>query len=338
MQVGSAADANRLTITSLFETGAVVNPNNLLLLYRLMLRIRTSENRLIKLFADGEVPGFIHLSIGQEAVAAGVTSALGAGDSITTTHRGHGHVIARGLDLDRFFQEVMGKAGGICSGHGGSMHVADMALGVLGANGIVGGGLAIALGSALAHKVRATNGVAVAFFGDGAMAEGVLHETLNLAALWKLPLVLVCENNGWSEFSPTSRQFAGDLEKMAAVFGIEYLRVDGDRVSNVADAAAVAVAYARSHGTYVVECITHRVRGHFEGDPQKYRDAQEIEALNQYDPLVLAETELAQAGIHEATLRTIGGEIVAEVDAAIDRARAAPLPDFTAALQSVYAT
>ncbi len=315
-----------------------MDPSKLLPLYRVMLRIRASENRLIKLFADGDVPGFIHLSIGQEAVAAGVASALAAGDSIATTHRGHGHVIARGLDLDGFFQEVMGKAGGICRGHGGSMHVADMRLGVLGANGIVGGGLAIALGSALAHGVRSTGGVAVAFFGDGAMAEGVLHETLNLAALWKLSLVLVCENNGWSEFSPTARQFAGDLATMATGFGLQYVRVDGDRVWEVAQAADVAVAHARENGPYVMECITHRVRGHFEGDPQKYRGSQEIDSLDQYDPVALAAAALVHAGIDDGTLQIIAAEIDAEVDAAVDRARGAPLPDFKAALGSVYAT
>src|SRR4051794_1274144 len=189
-------------------------------LYRVMARIRAAENHLIKLFADSEVPGFIHLSIGQEAVAAGVMAALEPRDTIATTHRGHGHVIARGIDLGLFFKKVMGKAGGVCRGRGGSMHIADLSLGVLGANGIVGAGIPIAMGSAVAHSVRKTGGVAVVFFGDGAMAEGVLHETLNLAALWRLPLVLVCENNGWSEFSPTSRQFSGTLRGLAAAFGI----------------------------------------------------------------------------------------------------------------------
>jgi TPP-dependent pyruvate/acetoin dehydrogenase alpha subunit len=314
-----------------------IESDALLALYRVMLRIRAAENRLVKLFADGEVPGFIHLSIGQEAVAAGVTSVLRPNDSIATTHRGHGHVIGRGLDLTLFFKEVMGKAGGICRGHGGSMHVADMSLGILGANGIVGAGVPIALGSALAHKLRLTGGVAVAFFGDGAMAEGVLHESLNLAELWKLPLVLVCENNGWSEFSPTSRQFSGTLEGMAAAFRTAYSRVDGNDVRAVAEGAEVGVAHARSTAPFVLECVTHRGRGHFEGDPQSYRSAQEMMELEAHDPLVIAAAALEEAGIDDMSLARIAREIDADVGAAIDAARMAPSPDFNDALSGVYA-
>lgn len=185
-----------------------VQAEGLAALYRTMSLIRHVETALTRLFANGEVPGFIHLSIGQEAVAAGVAGVLLPQDSLATTHRGHGHVLARGMDVAGFMKEIMGREGGLCKGRGGSMHVADLSLGILGANGIVGAGIPIALGSAMAHRARKTGGVAVAFFGDGAMAEGVLHETLNMAALWKCPLLLVCENNGWSEFSPTSRQFA----------------------------------------------------------------------------------------------------------------------------------
>jgi pyruvate dehydrogenase E1 component alpha subunit len=247
-------------------------------------------------------------------------------------------VIARGLDLDSFFQEVMGKAGGICQGRGGSMHVADMALGILGANGIVGAGLPIALGSALAHQVRKTGAIAVVFFGDGAMCEGVLYESLNLAALWQLPLVLVCENNGWSEFSPTARQFSGKLAAIAGAFGVRYVYADGDNVADVADAAAAAVAHARSHhGPYVVECVTHRVRGHFEGDPQKYRSTHEIDSLKRHDPLVRAAALLVAAGVDHTSLAAIADDIRSDVSAAIERARTAPVPDFEAALTAVYA-
>ncbi|MFP3941200.1 MAG: thiamine pyrophosphate-dependent enzyme [Thermoanaerobaculia bacterium] len=204
-----------------------------------MLRIRRVEERLAGLFADGEVPGFIHLSIGQEAIAAGVASALDPADTIASTHRGHGHALAKGVALDAFFMEIMGRDTGVCRGRGGSMHVADMSVGMLGANGIVGAGIPLAVGSALAHQTRHTGGVAAAFFGDGALAEGVLHESLNLAALWKLPMLFVCENNGWSEFSPTARQFVANVRELAAAFGIESERVDGN------DAAAVAQAAAR---------------------------------------------------------------------------------------------
>lgn len=318
-------------------TGKSQPEARLLGLYGEMRRIREVENTLVKLFADSEVPGFIHLSIGQEGVAAGVASALLPQDTLATTHRGHGHVLARGLDLDLFFREIMGKAGGICAGRGGSMHVSDMALGIIGANGIVGAGIPIALGSALAHDVKGNSGIAVAFFGDGAMAEGVLHETMNLASLWKLPLLLVCENNGWSEFSPTSRQFVARLEALAAAFGLRYAQADGADVLQVADRAGeLAVGLRAGQGAAVLECSTKRVRGHYEGDPQKYRDAAEIESLTQSDPLLAARARLLAQGIAESELQRIDDRVAAEVLGAVERARADVLPDFEAALRDVY--
>lgn len=309
----------------------------LLVLNRTMLLIRTVEESLIKLFSDSEVPGFIHLSVGQEAIAAGVMAALDERDSMATTHRGHGHVLARGLDLDLFFKEIMGKAGGICGGRGGSMHVADMRLGILGANGIVGAGVPIALGSALAHSVRGTGGVAVVFFGDGAMAEGVLHETLNIAALWKMPLLLVCENNGWSEFSPTALQFAAQLKDLAAAFAISYSKVDGSDVEAVADAAASLVRDIRGGGgACVLECVTHRVRGHYEGDPQKYRDAGELTAGADADPLKHSRKVLLARGVKAQVLDAAAAEVEALVQAAIGRAREDVLPEFDAAFADVY--
>jgi len=306
-------------------------------LYRTMLLIRHVEESLVKLFSDSEVPGFIHLSLGQEGVAAGVMFALDARDSMATTHRGHGHVLARGLDLDLFFKEIMGKAGGVCGGRGGSMHVADMQMGILGANGIVGAGIPIALGSALAHQVRGTGGVAVVFFGDGAMAEGVLHETLNIASLWKLPLLLVCENNGWSEFSPTALQFAAKLEDLAAAFHIPHKLVEGNDVSAVADAAALAVKSLRTGaGAQVLECVTHRVRGHYEGDPQKYRDAAELSASIEADPIQRTRAALLRAGQQASSLDAMEQEVLASVQAAVGRARADVQPEFEAAFADVY--
>lgn len=305
-----------------------------LALYRTMTLVRQVELALSRLFADSEVPGFIHLSVGQEAVAAGIASALGSQDSLATTHRGHGHVLARGIDVEGFFKEIMGRAGGLCQGRGGSMHVADLSLGILGANGIVGAGIPIALGSAMAHAVRQTQGVAVAFFGDGAMAEGVLHETLNMAALWRLPLLLVCENNGWSEFSPTSRQFAASLERLSGAFGIVHARVDGNDALAVSDAAREAVAALRAgNGPFVLECITHRVRGHFEGDPQKYRPSDEIETLAAHDPLARARATLLGSGVDA---EAVDAEAAACVEAAIAAARADALPSFEAAQGDVY--
>lgn len=309
----------------------------LLALNRTMLLIRSVEESLIKLFSDSEVPGFIHLSLGQEAVAAGVMAALDARDTMATTHRGHGHVLARGLDLDLFFREIMGKAGGICGGRGGSMHVADMRLGIIGANGIVGAGIPIALGSALAHSVRGSGGVAVVFFGDGAMAEGVLHETLNIAALWKMPLLLVCENNGWSEFSPTALQFAAQLKDLAGAFGIPHTQVDGSDVEAVAGAAAALVGEIRTGaGARVLECSTHRVRGHYEGDPQKYREAAELAAGAAADPLKHARKALLARGVKAQALDAAVTEIEAQVQAAIARAREDVLPEFEAAFADVY--
>jgi TPP-dependent pyruvate/acetoin dehydrogenase alpha subunit len=306
-------------------------------LYRTMLLVRQAETALTKLFADGEVPGFIHLSVGQEAIAAGVTSALAPGDTLATTHRGHGHVLARGLALDGFFKEIMGRAGGICQGRGGSMHVADTSLGILGANGIVGAGIPIALGSAIAQSVLASGGLAVSFFGDGAMAEGVLHETLNIAALWKMPLLLVCENNGWSEFSPTALQFAAQLKDLAGAFGIPHTQVDGSDVEAVAGAAAALVGEIRTGaGARVLECSTHRVRGHYEGDPQKYREVAELAAGAAADPLKHARKALLARGVKAQALDAAVAEIEAQVQAAIARAREDVLPEFEAAFADVY--
>lgn len=306
----------------------------LLKLYDSMSLIRLVETELSRLFANGEVPGFIHLSIGQEAVAVGVASALQSQDSLTTTHRGHGHVLARGMDVEGFMKEVMGREGGLCKGRGGSMHVADLSLGILGANGIVGAGIPIALGSAMAHQQRKTGGVAVAFFGDGAMAEGVLHETLNMATLWKCPLLLVCENNGWSEFSPTSRQFAGSLKKLADAFGVSFASVDGNDALAVSDAALKACEQLRSgNGPFVLECATTRVRGHYEGDSQKYRDTNELQAVHEHDPLIRARTALQAEGVDTESLDQANMQRVA---AAVEAARADALPSFESALRDVY--
>ncbi|KCB46610.1 thiamine pyrophosphate-dependent dehydrogenase E1 component subunit alpha [Bordetella hinzii] len=309
----------------------------LLALFRTMKTIRAVESSLVRLFADGEVPGFIHLSLGQEGVAAGVCSVLGADDTLATTHRGHGHVLARGLSLPAFFKEVMGREGGICRGRGGSMHVADMDLGILGANGIVGAGIPIAMGSAVAHQVRGNGAIAVAFFGDGAMAEGVLHETLNMARLWRLPLLLVCENNGWSEFSPSSRQLAFALRDLAGAFGIDYQAVDGnDAAAVAASAARAAERLRRGEGPAVLECATRRIRGHYEGDPQKYRAGEDLALEGEDDPLARTRAALRKAGVKEEVLAAQESEVDARVAQAIEAARADALPAYEAARLDVY--
>lgn len=307
-------------------------------LFRTMLTIREAELALARLFADGEVPGFIHLSVGQEGVAAGVCAALGARDSLASTHRGHGHAIARGIALDGFFAEVMGKASGICRGRGGSMHVADLARGMLGANGIVGAGAPIALGAALAHHTRQDGGVAVAFFGDGALAEGAMHETMNVAALWRLPLLLVCENNGWAEFSRTDTQVAARLSALAAAFGIPHREVDGNDVFGVAEAAAGAVeALRRGEGPFLLEARTRRWRGHYEGDPQRYRDPAEAAEASGHDPIARARARLLTEGAAEAELEAVEEAVREAVLAAVAAGRAAPEGEWAEARHGAYA-
>lgn len=310
---------------------------SLLDLYRRMATIRRAEERLSQLFADGEVPGFLHLSIGQEAVPVGVCAALERGDTVASTHRGHGHALAKGMALEGFFAEIMGRASGVCTGRGGSIHVADMRIGMLGANGIVGGGLPLATGSALAHQVKGRPNVAVAFFGDGAMAEGAFHECLNLAKLWRLPLLFVCENNGWGEFSPLERQFAAKLAALGAAFGVPHEEVDGTDVEAVAAAARRRVEPARrGEGPQILECCTVRWRGHYEGDPQKYRDALNLDAARGQDALALAAARLAAQGVGAERLAEIERAIAERIETAVAAARAAAEPGFDLAAADVY--
>lgn len=308
----------------------------LLQLYSQMMLIRRSEERLSTMFADGEVPGFIHLSIGQEAVSVGVMSALNGEDTIASTHRGHGHAIAKGLPLDGFFLELLARDEGLCRGRGGSMHVADMSVGMLGANGIVGAGLPIALGSAMAHQQLGRKAVAVAFFGDGALAEGVVHECLNLASLWKLPLLFVCENNGWSEFLPSSKQIAFKLGELVAAFHLHHVVVDGNDVAAVSAAAEKIVNEVRATGPAVLECVTTRVRGHFEGDAQKYRNPDEVAKLAERDPLRITAMQLQQLGVAETELAGAAEAVEQRVEAAVTAARGGRNPDFEAAKADVY--
>ena len=313
------------------------SPAELLRLYAGMRLIREVEQRLSLLFGDGEIPGFIHLSIGQEAVAVGVAGALRTDDTLASNHRGHGHAIAKGLELSRFFLEIMGRREGYCGGRGGSMHVADMAVGMLGANGIVGAGLPIAVGSALAHQLRKSGAIACVFFGDGALAEGVLHESFNMAALWKLPILFVCENNGWSEFSPAARQLATEPTRLAETFRIAAMCVDGNDVVAVRAAALAAIEAVRSDGgPRLIECSTTRVRGHFEGDPQKYRDPGEFDEIGRKDPLARAADELRTLDVSESEIAAIDEAARRRVDEAVAAARAGTAPEPGVALADVY--
>jgi pyruvate dehydrogenase E1 component alpha subunit len=307
-------------------------------LYGVMLRIRRVEETLSTLFAAKEIPGFIHLSSGQEAVPAGLAAHLRPTDTIAITHRGHGHALAKGVPLEAFFAEMLGRDTGICRGRGGSMHIADARVGMLGANGIVAGGLSIATGSALAHQLDARGAIAVACFGDGALAEGIVHECLNVAALWRLPCLFLCENNGWSEFTPTARQWSGRLAALAQAFDLPYAQVDG------VDALAVSAVAERLIGTLraggrpsVLECNVARFQGHFEGDPQKYRADDEKAALASRDPVRHARERLLASGIDAAELESLEAAVRAEIDTALATARAAPAPQFADAAADVYA-
>jgi 2-oxoisovalerate dehydrogenase E1 component len=301
---------------------------DLLELHRRMLVIRGFEERVAALYRDGEVPGFVHLSIGQEASAVGACWPLRPTDVITSTHRGHGHCLAKGLDPQRMFAELMGRDAGTNRGRGGSMHIADPAMGIFGANGIVAGGLPIAAGAAAAAQLRGDAGVAVAFFGDGAVAQGAFHEAVNLAAVWRLPVIFFCENNGYAEFSPAATQHAAPLERRATGYGVDYVAVDGNDVVATADAACDAVSAARDGtGPVIVEATTYRWHGHYEGDPQRYRSADEVLEWQRRDPLVVHAERLRRAGIGEDELASVAAVVASDLDEALAAARRLAAPD-----------
>jgi 2-oxoisovalerate dehydrogenase E1 component len=302
---------------------------------RRMLMIRGFEERVAALYRDGEVPGFVHLSTGQEASAVGACWPLGPADVITSTHRGHGHCLAKGLDPTGMFAELMGKDQGTNRGRGGSMHIADPKLGIFGANGIVAAGLPIAAGAATAAQLRGGGSVTVAFFGDGAVAQGAFHEALNLAAVWKLPVIFFCENNGYAEFSPASTQHAASLELRAAGYGIPYVAVDGNNVVAVATVMEDVVGAARDRsGPSVVEAATYRWHGHYEGDPERYRSPEELEEWRARDPLLINEALLLEAGVGDDQIKALEASTSALLDGAVEAARrlanpvAAALTDF----------
>jgi 2-oxoisovalerate dehydrogenase E1 component len=292
-----------------------------------MLLIRGFEERVAELYRDGLVPGFVHLSIGQEASAVGACWPLRPDDAITSTHRGHGHCLAKGLHPFGMFAELMARDEGTNRGRGGSMHIADPKLGIFGANGIVAAGLPIADGAAVAAQVRASDAVAVAFFGDGAVAQGAFHEAVNLAAVWRLPVIFFCENNGYSEFSPAASQHAASLESRAAGYGVPFVGVDGNDVVATASAMADAVQAARTgRGPTLMEATTYRWHGHYEGDPQRYRSPDEVSEWRGRDPLVVQRHRLIDAGVGEDEIERLESSVAAELDEALERARTSPEP------------
>ena len=295
-------------------------------LYRRMLRIRMFEDRAAVLYRDGRIPGFVHLSVGQEAVPVGTCFALEQGDVITSTHRGHGHVLAKGLDMRGAFAELFGKAAGSCHGRGGSMHIADPALGIFGANGIVGAGVPIAVGAATAAQLRGDGRVAVAFFGDGAVSTGAFHEAATLAAAWGVPVVLLCENNQFSEFTATTVTGGqSTFEYRAMGYGLDFARVDGNDAEAVTVAMREIVGRLRAGGRPVlVEAVTFRVRGHYEGDQQQYRDPELDRTWLARDPISQLRAKLVAAAA--SGLEQIDEQVSAEVDDAVRWAEAQQEP------------
>lgn len=305
-----------------------------------MVTIRQFETMAMEYFAAGRIPGFIHLSIGQEASAVGVCSTLRKDDYISTTHRGHGHIIAKGADLHRMTAELFGKVTGYCKGKGGSMHVADFSLGILGANGVVAGGLPIMTGAGLSIKLRKTDQVAVVFFGDGAANRGPVHEAMNMAAIWKLPVIFVVENNQFASTTPQSYACAvADICTRASAYGIPGVSVDGNDVLGVRESTAEAVARARAgKGPSFLENKTYRLRGHYEGDPQKYRSPEEVAYWQKKkDPIErLAKTLKKRKILTRKKADQIWDDVKGYIDAAVRFAEESPFPDPEAALDDLF--
>lgn len=308
-------------------------------MYLRMLRIREFESKAQTLFADGRIPGFVHLYLGEEAVATGVCACLSDEDYITSTHRGHGHIVAKGGDLKFMMAELYGKATGYCKGKGGSMHIADRDKGILGANGIVGAGHNIAVGAGLSAQYRETDQVCICFFGDASTNQGTFHESINLASVWKLPIVFVCENNNYGiSMSQSRHQAIKDVADRGAAYGIPGIAVDGNDVLAVYEAASEAVARARKgQGPTLVECKTYRWRGHFEGDPGNYKPKEEQEAWLKKDPIPRFETFLKENGVlSEKELTACVEQVKNEIKEAIQFAEESPDPDVASVVQDIY--
>jgi pyruvate dehydrogenase E1 component alpha subunit len=304
-----------------------------------MRLIREFEDRVSGLFAQGKVPGFVHLYAGEEAIAVGVCSQLNDDDFITSTHRGHGHCIAKDVDVKEMMAELYGKAPGSCKGKGGSMHIADVDKGMLGANGIVGAGGPLACGSALMAQVKGTGQVTVCFFGDGAAEQGTMHESMNLASIWNLPVVFVCENNGYAQTTPAHYHCAAeDIADRATAYDMPGFSVDGTDIFAVAEAAAEAVARARrGEGPTLVECKAFRYYGHFEGDNLSYFTEEERARNRARDPIEKFKEHVMERGLlSEEDLDEVDAWAEKTVDDAIEFAEEAPYPDPEDCFTDVY--
>ncbi|MBH9307862.1 thiamine pyrophosphate-dependent dehydrogenase E1 component subunit alpha [Pseudomonas aeruginosa] len=319
---------------------STLSTDQLLHAYRVLRTIRAFEERRHVEFATGEIPGFVHLYAGEEASAAGVMAHLRDDDCIASTHRGHGHCIAKGVDVHGMMAEIYGKKTGVCQGKGGSMHIADLEKGMLGANGIVGAGAPLAAGAALAAKLKGSDAVAVAFFGDGGSNEGAVFEAMNLAAVWNLPCLFVAENNGYAEATAANWSVACDhIADRAAGFGMPGVTVDGFDFFAVHEAAGAAIERARAgEGPSLIEVKLTRYYGHFEGDAQTYRDPDEVKHYRETrDCLKQFRERTCHAGLLSASdLDAIAAEVEARIEDAVQRAKNDPKPEPDALLRDVY--
>jgi len=299
-------------------------------IYRNMVRIRAFESKALKLFEENKLRGSVHLYIGEEAVASTVCSLLSDQDYIASTHRGHGHCIAKGAQLDKAMAELMGKATGYCKGRSGSMHIADFNQGNLGANAIVGGGIPIAVGAGLSLKMQGKKNVAVSFFGDGASNEGTAHESMNLASVWKLPVIFVCENNGYAISVPTWQSTSVEnISDRAKGYNMPGVTVDGNDVEAINAAVEKAIKRAKAgEGPTLIECKTYRWLGHWTGDPQVYRTREEVESWKKRDPIShFGDKLLKDKVLTEAQMKKIQDDADKEVEAAAEFAINSPEPD-----------
>ena len=317
-----------------------LDPGRLRDMLRTMLAIRQFDQRALELYREGVMRGTTHPYIGMEGVAVGTCAALRPGDRITSTHRGHGHCLAKGGDPRLMMAELLGKATGYCKGKGGSMHIADVDAGILGANGIVGGGIGLATGAALAAQLAGRDEVTVCFFGDGALNQGVLHESANLAAIWNLPVVYVCENNQYA-MSARADKFTSvpDPTVRASAYGFPGFSCDGMDVLAVYRTAADAVARARAGtGPSLVVCVTYRFFGHHVGDPLNYRDPAEVDVWRARDPIERFRRELIEHGVMTGEQAdALQADVVREIEAAIAFARSSPEPEVDTLMEDIYA-
>lgn len=304
-----------------------------------MIKIRLFEERIIKLFETGKLPGWLHVYVGEEAVATGVCLNLKREDYITSTHRGHGHCIAKGAKLNNMMAELYAKETGCCKGRGGSMHISDASVGILGANGIVGGGIPIATGAAFGSKYLKNGRVVVSFFGDGASDEGGFHESLNLASIWNLPIIYVCENNLYAETNPLMKHLnIESIADRAKSYNIPGIKIDGMDVVDVYEKInEVVIDVRKGKGPVLVEAMTYRFRGHWEGDPEVYRTLDEVKEWRKKDPILKFKEKLEQDNI--LTLSEIGNieiDVLKEIDKAIEFAENSPDPSAASAADYVF--